>query len=122
MPVNRRYPMEPLLEAARAYTAKTKRIITFEYILLRGVNDRVDGAQRLAERLASVPCRVNVIPLNPIEDYRGERPEREGVLAFARVLKAARVNATVRWSRGGDIDAACGQLRLRQLRRGTVPA
>ena len=113
MPVNRRYPVGELLEAARAYTAQTKRIITFEYILIRGVNDRPAAARELARRLSPFPCRVNLIPLNPIADYEGERPERGDVLAFAKVLKAARVNATVRWSRGGDIDAACGQLRLR---------
>lgn len=118
MPVNRRYPVEPLLAAARAYTAKTKRIITFEYILIRGVNDSWAAARRLAEKLRAFPCRVNLIPLNPIEDYEGQQPERVDVLRFAKTLKESRINATVRWSRGGDIDAACGQLRLRELRRG----
>jgi 23S rRNA (adenine2503-C2)-methyltransferase len=116
MPVNRLHPLEELLAACAEYTRRTRRIITFEYTLIRGVNDAPAQAQTLARRLSAFPCRVNLIPLSPVEEFEGAAPDRAGAETFMRVLNQAGVNATWRDSRGGALKAACGQLRARTLR------
>ncbi len=111
MPVNRAYPIEALLDACRAYLAVAPRdFITFEYILLAGVNDSVNQARALAKLLSTIPSKVNLIAFNPFPDSGFDRPEQERVLRFRDVLVEAGFVATIRKTRGDDIDAACGQL------------
>ena len=111
MPVNRRYPLPELMEACRAYTLATKRIVTFEYTLIRGVNDTRGHAEALAALLAPLQARVNLIPLSPVEEYAGEPSNSHTALSFMRILGDARINATLRVSKGSSVRAACGQLR-----------
>jgi 23S rRNA (adenine2503-C2)-methyltransferase len=117
MPVNKAYPIQVLLEAARDYAQKTGRRVSFEYVLLEGKNDEPAQAERLAEVLGKGPlaeCRqlihVNLIPWNPIPGTPLARSGRQRVLDFQRILQARGIPCTVRVERGQDIDAACGQL------------
>ena len=117
MPVNRRWPIDELLRACAAYTAATKRIITFEYTVVAGVNDSRACAEELARQVRRVPmAKVNLIPLSPVAhrpDFR--TPDESTMLMFLDVLMKNRVQTMLRRSRGKDADAACGQLRLRHL-------
>lgn len=118
MPVNKRWPLTELIPACKAYFEKTGRIVTFEYTLIKGMNDQPAHAAELIRLLRGMPCKVNLIPLSPVEGFAGERPEDATMLAFLdRMLKAG-INTTLRKSRGREVDAACGQLRLRTLREG----
>ena len=111
MPINRRYPIADLLDAARAYAEVTGRWVTFEYVLLQGENDTAEHARRLAELARSVPSKVNLIPFNPGgSETPYQRPSRERIEEFQNILLTRHVTATLRESRGGDIAAACGQL------------
>jgi len=112
MPINCRYPIRELMGAA-AHVAKNSRKhrVTFEYVLIAGVNDSDEDARRLASLVSSFPCRVNLIPFNPIPDSSYERPARERVDRFHRILWDKDLTVTVRWSKGDDIAAACGQLQ-----------
>ena len=112
MPVNKAYPMEVLLEACRTYTETTARRITFEYTLVKGVNDSSDYARKLAARLHGMLCHVNLIPLNKVAETGYDTTERGAVLRFQQVLTECGIPATIRRELGDDIDAACGQLRL----------
>ncbi len=112
MPVNKAYPMETLLEACRTYTETTARRITFEYTLVKGVNDSPDYARKLAARLHGMLCHVNLIPLNKVAETGYDTTERGAVLRFQQVLTDHGIPATIRRELGDDIDAACGQLRL----------
>ncbi|MEZ5184047.1 MAG: 23S rRNA (adenine(2503)-C(2))-methyltransferase RlmN [Acidimicrobiales bacterium] len=111
VPINRRYPLDVLAEACAAYVAATRRRLSFEWALIDGVNDSGRHARELADYARPLRAHVNLIPLNPTPGYpvRGTPPD--GVRAFARHLDELGVNATVRRTRGTDIDAACGQLR-----------
>ena len=113
MPIENKYPMDALLRECADYTAKTKRHITFEYTLVKGVNDSLRAAEELAARLRRFPCRVNLIPLSPVEEFEGEAPPRETREAFLRALERNGVEGTLRESKGKGVDAACGQLRRR---------
>ncbi len=117
MPVNKRWPLEVLIAACRAYTEKTGRIITFEYTLVKGLNDQPQHAQALMKLLRGLKCRVNLIPLSPVQEFSGETPAPRVCDAFLQTLERAGMNATLRHSRGRDVDAACGQLRLRKMDR-----
>jgi 23S rRNA (adenine2503-C2)-methyltransferase len=111
MPVNRRHPLSDLMAACRRYLDKAPRdFITFEYLLLAGVNDAPAQAAALVERVRDVPCKFNLIPFNPFSGTPYRAPTRDRVLAFQRVLMDAGIVTTIRKTRGGDIDAACGQL------------
>ena len=116
MPVNRRWPLDVLLPACAAYTAATKRIITFEYTVVAGVNDSRACAEELARQVRRVPmAKVNLIPLSPVAhrpDFR--TPDESTMLMFLDVLMKRGVQTMLRRSRGKDADAACGQLRLRR--------
>ncbi len=112
MPVNKAYPMKVLLEACRTYTETTARRITFEYTLVKGVNDSPDYARKLAARLHGMLCHVNLIPLNKVAETGYDTTERGAVLRFQQVLTECGIPATIRRELGDDIDAACGQLRL----------
>ena len=110
VPVNRRYPLEALLEACRAWVDAKGRRLSFEWALITGVNDRAGDAARLAELAREVRAHVNLIPLNPTPGYAVRGTPAAGVRAFRDLLESLGVNATVRRNRGTDIDAACGQL------------
>ena len=113
MPVNKRWPIAELLETCRDYNAQTGRVVTFEYTLVKNFNDRPLHAEALIRLLRHMPCKVNLIPLSPVEGFDGERPDDRACLAFLDTLLKAKINTTLRKSRGKDVDAACGQLRLR---------
>lgn len=112
IPINKRYPMKPLLEACRSHTEKTGRRITFEYALIKDVNDKESHARELAERLAGMLCHVNLIPLNPVEELNFQGVDRKSAERFLGLLEGKGIQATIRRELGSDIDGACGQLRL----------
>jgi 23S rRNA (adenine2503-C2)-methyltransferase len=116
MPINRKYPLERLLEACRAYPLGKKKVILFEYILIAGVNDAGADAERLAEILSGIPCRINLMPFNESEDLPYKSASLQRIEAFQAVLRKAGLLALVRNSRGADISAACGQLASRVAR------
>ena len=113
LPVNRRYPLGELLAACREYVELTGRRITFEWALIRGLNDTPEQAAALADLLQGLNCHVNLIPLNPTRDYAGRAASAARVEAFRRLLEQRGVPCTVRLRRGIDIDAGCGQLAVR---------
>jgi 23S rRNA (adenine2503-C2)-methyltransferase len=115
VPINRRYPIATLMAAVDRYIAQTRRRVSFEYALMRGINDSDQTACDLADLLRGRLCHVNIIPLNPVDVLPYERPNAEGIERFAEILRAAGIPSTVRYSRGLDIDAACGQLRAKEL-------
>jgi 23S rRNA (adenine2503-C2)-methyltransferase len=117
MPVNRRWPIDELLTACADYTRATKRIITFEYTIIKGVNDSRACAEELARQVRRVPmAKVNLIPLSPVSHRPDlQTPDEQTLLMFLDVLMKNRVQTMLRRSRGKDTDAACGQLRLRHL-------
>ena len=104
-----------IVKAARHWSRRTKRIVTFEYALARGVNDAPVLARELAKVIEGLAAKVNLIPLNPIEGSGLEPSSREGVRRFRDALFSANVKVTIRRERGADVDAACGQLRWRRL-------
>jgi 23S rRNA (adenine2503-C2)-methyltransferase len=120
MPVNRRYPIKDLLAACRRFPLDERRKITFEYVLLRGVNDSEADALRLAKLLTGIRCKVNLIPFNPFPGSEFKRPEDSAVRRFQKVLLDRHYIAPVRESRGRDISAACGQLREHEEGCGTA--
>jgi len=109
MPLNRKYPIAALLAAARDYALAARERVTFEYVLLAGVNDTLDDAARLKDWVRDIPCKINLIPFNAVdENFR--RPSYQHIEAFYQRLQDLRAPVTLRWSKGDDIDAACGQL------------
>lgn len=114
MPINDRYPIAELLAACREYVATAHRRITFEYVLINGVNDEIVMAQELRDRLKGLLCHVNLIPLNPVPGTRMKATPRSQVYAFQKVLEDAGIHTTVRIERGVDIAAACGQLKVEE--------
>lgn len=114
VPINRRYPIAMLMETIDRYIERTGRRVSFEYALMRGVNDSDDTARKLADLLRGRLCHVNIIPLNPVDVLPYERPDPAGIERFASILRDAGIPTTVRYSRGLDIDAACGQLRAKE--------
>jgi 23S rRNA (adenine2503-C2)-methyltransferase len=115
MPVNRKYPLAELMDACRYYRASKKQMLTFEYILIGGVNDTEEQARALAPLAAELDAKVNLIPYNSVEGLTWTRPPLERQEAFVRLLRARGVAATLRREKGHDIDAACGQLRRQTL-------
>ena len=118
MPINARYPMDELLGACEKFIEQRKKMITLEYILIKGVNDDLKQAEILAEHAHKLNAKVNLIPYNRVDGLDWERPDNEQINAFYRTVereKAPRV--TLRMEKGHDIDAACGQLRLKQIRK-----
>jgi 23S rRNA (adenine2503-C2)-methyltransferase len=111
VPINRRYPVEMLLEAVQRYIEKTHRRVTFEYALMQGINDSPELAHELGEKLAGLLCHVNLIPLNPVPDSPYQPTSAAETEAFAEVLRQKGVSTTVRLRRGIEINAGCGQLR-----------
>jgi 23S rRNA (adenine2503-C2)-methyltransferase len=111
MPVNDRYPLADVIAECRRYVALRGRKVFVEYVMLAGVNDRVEQAKQLAQLLDAKSFKVNLIPYNPTGAFDGS--SRGAIDAFKAVLDRARIPATVRLTRGRDIDAACGQLAAR---------
>ena len=114
VPINRRYPIAVLMDAVDRHVDRTGRRVSFEYALMRGINDSDETARQLAALLRGRLCHVNLIPLNPVDVLPYERPTPEGIERFAGILREAGIPTTVRYSRGLDIDAACGQLRIKE--------
>jgi 23S rRNA (adenine2503-C2)-methyltransferase len=111
VPINRKYPIRELLAACLRYIDKAPRdSIMFEYIMLAGVNDGAEHARELAALVKDVPCKVNLIPYNPVDGIPYRRTEADAVARFRDILMQAGLIATIRKTRGDDIDAACGQL------------
>lgn len=110
MPLNQRWPLKSLLEAADMYATETGNRVTFEYVLIKGYSDSPEDAERLKRLLKHIRCKLNVIPFNEIGNtYR--RPSDQKIEVFLQALHPAPFPVTVRWSKGQDINAACGQLR-----------
>jgi 23S rRNA (adenine2503-C2)-methyltransferase len=116
MPVNRKFPLSELTAACEYYQQKKGRMITLEYILIAGVNDRLDQIKPLAQLARRLNAKVNLIPYNKVEDLTWERPSEADQEKFLAALEKQKVIATLRREKGGDIDAACGQLRLKTER------
>lgn len=116
MPINRRWKIGELLKACKYYTDQTHRRISYEYSLIRGVNDSREQALNLAKLLKGTLCHVNLIPVNYVEEAGFEKSSKEAVYAFQKTLNDKGINATVRRTLGADINAACGQLRRQEIR------
>ncbi len=110
MPINRKYPLDQLLEACRTYPMPKRRRIMFEYTLLRDINDSDRDARKLAHQLQSIPCKINLLAYNESEDLPYKAPKFERMLAFQEILRKNNYSVFIRTSRGADISAACGQL------------
>lgn len=128
MPINKKYPLAEIIDAAEYYYRRTRRRITWEYILFDGLNDGLDDVRRLAKLTRRVPSKVNIIPFHPIGAAYPEgmpmqllSPPRARIEEFARRLRDAQVTVMLRSSSGRDIDAACGQLAVRDQRKKTHP-
>lgn len=113
MPVNRKYPLKELFDACAFFTSRRKQKLGFEYILIAGVNDSPEQARLLASHARRLDAKVNLIPYNTVEGLPWERPSEARQTEFVRAVRAGGVVATIRREKGHDIDAACGQLRLR---------
>ncbi len=114
MPINRKYPLERLFESLRYFNSRRKQKVTFEYILIDDVNDDLDQARRLARHAKRLHAKVNLIPYNTVEGLAWNRPDDPHCERFLAILKDAGVQATLRREKGHDINAACGQLRLKE--------
>ncbi len=119
MPVARRYSMDELLLACRDYFQETKRRITFEYSMIRGVNDSAEQAVELAGRLRGLNCHINLIPLNEVKERSCSRSRQTDIERFKKILEKQGMNVTIRREMGSDIDAACGQLRQNYMNEET---
>jgi 23S rRNA (adenine2503-C2)-methyltransferase len=113
MPINKKWPLAQLLQAARAFPLGHGRKVTFEYVLLAGVNDADADAERLPRLLGDLPSMVNLIPWNPFSGPQFQRPSAERIRTFQEILRRRGVQTFIRTPRGDDIDAACGQLAAR---------
>jgi len=117
MPISKSYKLEELLRTIRKYTDKTRRRVTFEYIMLENINDSIDCAKELSNILKDMNCYVNLIPYNETENIKFKRTKKVQILAFYDILKKNGINVTIRKEFGGNVDAACGQLRAKSNRR-----
>ncbi|MDE2027087.1 MAG: 23S rRNA (adenine(2503)-C(2))-methyltransferase RlmN [Candidatus Omnitrophica bacterium] len=111
MPVNRKYPFDELIAACREYVRLTKRQITFEYILIKGVTCTPNAVESLKKAFKGLICKMNLIPYNPVSEFGHQTPTRQEMLAFRDSLEDSGIHATIRTPRGKDVNAACGQLR-----------
>ena len=116
MPVNNIYPIEELLKACKDYINKTNRRISFEYALAKDNNDNLEDAKRLVHLLKGMICHVNLIPINKIENGAFTKSTNENIIKFRDYLNDHGIVATIRRELGSDIDAACGQLRRKNLK------
>jgi 23S rRNA (adenine2503-C2)-methyltransferase len=111
IPASKRYPIREIMDAVEEYSQKTRRIVTYEYVLLAGVNDKPEQAGELVALLQTHPCKVNLIPFNPVEGTEFQRPSIQAQERFKNILERAHISTTIRYSKGRKVDAACGQLR-----------
>lgn len=114
IPYARKYGLEEILSAMRFFAEKTKRDITYEYTLMAGINDSLEQAEELAKLLQGQQCTINLIPYNPVDGLRLDRPSKEKIEAFREHLDSRGMNVTWRYTKGKDIAAACGQLALKE--------
>ena len=117
MPVNNAYPIEELIKACKDYIAKTNRRISFEYALAKDNNDNLEDAKQLVKLLKGMLCHVNLIPINKIENGQYSKSTNENIMKFRDYLNDHGIVATIRRELGSDIDAACGQLRRKNLKQ-----
>jgi 23S rRNA (adenine2503-C2)-methyltransferase len=111
VPINKKYPLEALMHACRKYIDKAPRdFVTFEYVMLKNINDSLEQAKQLVNLVKDVPCKFNLIPFNPFPNSGYICSSRAKIESFQRVLMDAGLVSTIRKTRGDDIDAACGQL------------
>jgi 23S rRNA (adenine2503-C2)-methyltransferase len=115
MPINRKYPLEKLLDACAGYPLLPRRRITFEYILIKGINDSITDAKRLVTLLRPIRAKINLIPFNEYEGSEFNRPEESAIFNFKEILNKNDYTAIIRHSKGQDISAACGQLRANSM-------
>ena len=118
MPIASRYSLAETIDACKAYFDKTGRRITFEYSLVKGKNDSIEHAEKLAGLLHGINCHVNLIPINPVRERDFEQSDNDSVQKFKLALEKKSINGTIRKSMGSDIDAACGQLRRKYAESG----
>lgn len=111
MPVDKKYPIDELLTACRRYADSTHRRISFEYAMVKGVNDSCECAEELADRLKGVLCHINLIPVNEVKETGCKRSSKSAIAEFSRILSSRGYTVTVRRELGADINASCGQLR-----------
>lgn len=116
MPIANKYTISEIIDACKYYIQKTNKRITFEYSLVKGVNDSIECAEKLAQILHEMLCNVNLIPVNEIKENTYKKSSRENIIRFQNTLADLGLNATIRRSMGEDIDAACGQLRRSYLK------
>ncbi|MBN1127487.1 MAG: 23S rRNA (adenine(2503)-C(2))-methyltransferase RlmN [Chitinispirillaceae bacterium] len=115
MPINKKYPIETLVAAARRYFEKTGRRVTFEYVVVAGETDTEEAAHALFALLGDVTCKINLIPLNPVSGGKVASPSNQRIERFSDLLHRLGLSATIRSSRGADIQGACGQLTAREI-------
>ncbi|MBN2036287.1 MAG: 23S rRNA (adenine(2503)-C(2))-methyltransferase RlmN [Chitinispirillaceae bacterium] len=121
MPINKTYPISTLVAAAKRYFEKTGRRVTFEYVVIHGETDTIGAAHALKKLLGTVTCKINLIPLNPVSGTgTAAPPSREQLVAFSDLLHRLGLSATIRTSRGQDIDGACGQLTAHKMKETEV--
>ena len=113
MPITKAYPLEDLMKTIKEYIKLTNRRVTFEYIMLENVNDSLLCAEYLANLLKGLNCYVNLIPYNETENITFKRTKKVQILAFYDILKSNGISVTIRKEFGGNVDAACGQLRAK---------
>ena len=111
MPINRKYPLRELMDACKRYPLPARRMITFEYVMIQGINDSIEDARRLVRLISNIPSKVNLIPFNEHEGCSLRKSDQETIDRFHRYLLDKHVTVITRSSRGDDISAACGQLR-----------
>ena len=121
VPINRKYPVRELVDAAQGYADKTGRRVSYEWVMLAGVNDTERDAKELGVLLKRKLAHVNLIPFNPVEDTPYRAPDRASIRSFKALVEAQSLNVTVRDTRGREADAACGQLHERVMRNKLVP-
>lgn len=114
MPINRKWPLAELFCALEYWNSRKKQKLTLEYILIEGINDALEQAEILSRHARRLRAKINLIPYNTVEGLDWKRPSEEHCMAFRNILRDAGVSATLRLEKGHDIDAACGQLRLKQ--------
>ena len=111
MPINFQFPIDEILSATKHWAKTTGELATLEYVLIRGINDRTKDAERLCQLMANLPCKLNIIPFNEIEDSNFQRPDANAIENFQKIITQNHYVAPIRFSKGNDITAACGQLR-----------
>ena len=119
MPINRKYPLRELLAACGKFPLPSRRMITFEYVLIGGINDSLDDAKRFVKLIHGIPSKVNLIPFNEFEGCSYKSPDQSAIDRFHKYLLDKNITVITRTSRGGDISAACGQLKGKLERRKT---